>query len=438
MVKKKHIISLMTCMLLVSSPVMAEGKQNFFTKQCVSDRKWFNHIDVAGTIGTSGLGFDISLPMSEWAQLRVGGVWMPYFHFGPSFGVEVAEDLPPDMQGQRFQNISDMLGNLLGTKPELSVKMEGDFSMSNFKCLVDIFPIKKNRNFHVTVGFYYGGTNLITAGVSQYSMRNLTAIGALNSLYRKALGDKDGIIFDVAAFGVDLPGGAYSENANNNLRAWGEKAGQKVINWDDLKQCEVENKVYAENAFNVTLGEYSHNIVAKEDIYYDYTAELDNPYNVSIGKDASGNDVYREVRYQTDENGRPIVKGGIRYHKGELMHKSGDPIRMVPDENNQIYVTGRNWWKLKPFIGVGYSVPITKDRRTILGIDAGITIWGGTPAVEVRTPLGQDANGNTIYDNLNLVKDAKGMPGSVNKYIDLVKMLPVMPEISIRIAQRIW
>ena len=206
-------------MLLATSPAMAEGKQNFFTRQCVSDRKWFNHIDVAGTIGTSGLGFDISVPMSEWAQLRVGGVWMPYFHFDPSFGVEVAEDLPEDMQGERFQHISDMMTNLLGTKPELRVKMEGDLSMSNFKCLVDIFPIKKNRNFHVTVGFYYGGTNLITAGVSQYSMRNLTAIGALNSLYKKSLSDKDAIVIDVKALGVDLPAGVSSGNANHNLRA---------------------------------------------------------------------------------------------------------------------------------------------------------------------------------------------------------------------------
>lgn len=438
MVRKKHIISLISCMMLAASPVMAEGRQNFFTRQCVSDRKWFNHIDVAGTVGTSGLGFDITMPMSEWAQLRVGGVWMPYIHFGPSFGVEVAEDLSPDMQGQRFNQISDMMGNLLGTKPELSVKMEGDFSTSNFKCLVDIFPIKKNRNFHVTVGFYYGDTNLITAGASQYSMRNLTVIGALNSLYRKALGDKDGLIIDPEAMGIDMPEGAYSDNANKNLRAWGEKPGRKVTNWDDLKQAEVKNSLYAENAFSVTLGQYSHNIVAKEDIYYDYSAELDNPYNVVIGKDASGNNVYHEVRYQTDENGRPIVKGGIRYHKGELMHKAGDPIRMVPDENNQIYVTGRSWWKFKPFIGVGYTVPITKDRRTMLGIDAGVTIWGGTPAVEIRTPLGQDINGNTIYDNLNLVKDAQGMPRSVNRYIKLVKMLPVMPEVSVRIAQRIW
>ena len=120
------------------------------------------------------------------------------------------------------------------------------------------------------------------------------------------------------------------------------------------------------------------------------------------------------------------------------MHKSGDPIRMAPDENNQISVSGRGWWKFKPYIGVGYSVPITKDRRTTLGIDAGITIWGGTPAIDVKVPLGQDAAGNAVYNTINLVKDAKSMPNSVDKYVKLVKLLPVMPEISIRIAQRLW
>ena len=152
---KKHIISLISCMLL-TTPTMAEGKfHRFLTTQSVSDRKWFNHIDVAGTIGTSGLGFDIAFPMSEWAQLRIGGAWMPYLHFDPSFGIEVAENLPKDIQGNRFNKIADEMQSILGTRPELSVKMEGDASMSNFKCLVDIFPIKKNRNFHVTVGFYY-------------------------------------------------------------------------------------------------------------------------------------------------------------------------------------------------------------------------------------------------------------------------------------------
>ena len=165
---------------------------------------------------------------------------------------------------------------------------------------------------------------------------------------------------------------------------------------------------------------------------------MDNPYNEEIGKDKQGNPIYHEVRYQTDEKGRPIVKGGIRYHKGELMHKAGDPIRISPDENNQVSVSGRGWWKFKPYIGVGYSVPITKDRRTTLGIDAGITIWGGTPAIDVKVPLGQDAAGNPVHSTVNLVKDAKDMPGSVDRYVKLVKLLPVMPEISIRIAQRLW
>jgi len=434
----RYIILLTTYILLATSSVMAGEKPNFLTRQCVTDRKWFNHIDIAATAGTSGIGFDVALPMTEWAQLRLGGVWMPYTKFDPAFGVEVAEDLPKEIQGNRFQQISDMMENMLGTRPELSVKMEGDAHMSNFKCLVDIFPIKKNRNFHVTVGFYYGNTDFITGSVSPYSMRNLTAIGALNTLYRKALANEQ--IINLSELGIPGAEDLKFSEANAKLRTWGEKTGpgSTVTNWDDLKQAEVVNKVYAENAFNVTIGEYSHDIVAKEDIYYDYTVELDEPYNVCIGEDKNGNPIYREVRYQTDNNGRSIVKGGIRYHKGEIVHRSGDPIRMVPDENNQLSVEGKGWWKFKPYVGVGYAVPITKDRRTMLGIDAGVTIWGGTPAVNVKVPMGQNANGAAIYDTIDLVRDAQGMPGSVDKYISLVKLLPVMPEISIRISQRLW
>lgn len=436
---KKYITSIISCMLLATTPTMAESKfHKFLTTQSVSDRKWFNHIDVAGTIGTTGLGFDVTFPMSEWAQLRVGGSWMPYIHFAPTFGIEVAEDLPEDIQGSRFNKIADQMQDLLGTRPELSVKMEGDASMSNFKCLVDIFPIKKNRNFHVTVGFYYGNTDFITGAVSPYSMRNMTTIGALNTLYRKALADKKASIIDAEGMGFKIPEGISFEKTNKELRKWGEKSNEAIISWDDIYNHEVKNKVYSENAFNVAIGNYSHDIVAKEDIYYDYSAELDNPYNVQIGTDNQGKPIYREVKYQTDNNGRPIVKGGIRYHKGELMHKAGDPIRIAPDENNQINVSGHGWWKFRPYVGVGYSVPITKDRRTTLGIDAGITIWGGTPAIDVKVPLGQDAAGNPVYNTVNLVKDAKSMPNSVDKYVSLVKSLPVMPEISIRIAQRIW
>jgi len=432
----RYIILLTAYILFATSSVLAGEKPNFLTRQCITDRKWFNHIDIAATAGTSGIGFDVALPMTEWAQLRLGGVWMPYINFDPSFGVEVAENLPKEIQGSRFQQIADMMENMLGTRPELSVKMEGDACMSNFKCMVDIFPIKKNRNFHVTVGFYYGNTDFITASVSPYSMRNLTTIGALNSLYRKALAN--GQIIDLSAFGIPGSEDLKFADSNKKLRSWGERTGEgsTVTNWDDLKQTEVVNKVYAENAFSVTLGEYSHDIIAKEDIYYDYTVELDEPYNENIGTEDKP--VYHEVRYQTDSNGRPIVKGGIRYHKGEIVHKSGDPIRMVPDENNQIYVEGKGWWKFKPYIGIGYAVPITKDRRTMLGIDAGVTIWGGTPAVNVKVPMGQNVSGNAIYETVNLVRDAESMPGSVDKYISLVKLLPVMPEISIRISQRIW
>lgn len=74
----------------------------------------------------------------------------------------------------------------------------------------------------------------------------------------------------------------------------------------------------------------------------------------------------------------------------------------------------------KPYIGAGYELPITKDKRTKIGIDAGILIWGGKPKVQVFEGLSNVAGHNT-----------EGYLKSADRY-------PVFPEASIRISQRIW
>jgi hypothetical protein len=75
---------------------------------------------------------------------------------------------------------------------------------------------------------------------------------------------------------------------------------------------------------------------------------------------------------------------------------------------------------LKLYIGAGYELPITKDKRTKIGIDAGILIWGGKPKVEAFEGLSNVAGHNT-----------EGYLKSADKY-------PVYPEASIRISQCLW
>ena len=94
--------------------------------------------------------------------------------------------------------------------------------------------------------------------------------------------------------------------------------------------------------------------------------------------------------------------------------------------------------KFKPYIGAGYTTAITKDKRTNVSIDAGVMFWGGKPSVDISTPVGVDADGNTIYCTVDLANDMTNLPAKVEKYVNSVKKYTVFPEISLRISQRLW
>ncbi len=401
---------------------------------------WFNHIDVAFTAGTSGLGFDLATPMTDWARLRMGGVFRPFVTYDANFGMEVAEGLTKEEQDERFAKLSETMMSLTGKTPARNIAMEGDMKMNNFKMLVDIFPIKRHRNFHVTVGFYYGDNTLLDARPTHESVRNLAAINLCNSMYKKALGRES--LIDFEALGINNDGGAKFEVAEKVLRRWGahtETSGKGGINAGDVpsefnKELGIDptnNKYYAEYGISLPLGTINHDVIAQEDIYYDYSEKLDNPYYVDAG------DGHVMVEYRTDANGRMIKKGEIRYRKGEVIYHAGDPLRFVPDENNSVRAVSKTN-KFKPYIGMGYSMPITKDKRTSVSVDAGLMFWGGKPNVDISTPIGVDAQGNTVYNTVDLVEDVSNLPSSVEKYIDVAKMFSVFPEISLRISQRIW
>ena len=144
-----------------------------------------------------------------------------------------------------------------------------------------------------------------------------------------------------------------------------------------------------------------------------------------------------EYHYQKDANGRYIKKGEIRYRKGEVMHKAGETFRMIPDENNTVSVSA-NAAKFKPYIGIGYEFSINNDKRFNVGVDAGIMFWGNHPSVDVSTPIGVNAQGETIYMTYDMTRDLTDLPGSVDHYVSSVKQFPVFPELSFRLSYRLW
>ncbi|MBQ0073014.1 MAG: hypothetical protein KBT34_02340 [Prevotella sp.] len=419
--------------------------------------KWFNHVDIAFTGGTSGFGFDLAAPMSDWARLRVGGVFRPIKHYTAKFGTEVAQGLSEEINDQRYNKLSNMMEAFTGYKPQKTVSMQGDLGMNNFKVLVDIYPFKNNRHWYATVGLFWGNNTLIEAKNTPESMNTLTAIAIYNNMYRKALGKENPI--DFKAFGFDnVP---EMTTYINKLRNWGSKnndeEGNPIYKERKVKyEYDIEDPLmgtthitdekmlksgeFAEYGISIPLGKYTRDIIAEEDMYYSYSEklvqELDfqptaDMSNISIDPNAD------EYHYKKDANGRYIKKGEIRYKKGEVIHHEGDDFYMVPDAENIIRATSvAN--RFKPYIGIGYETTFCKDKRAKVGIDAGVMIWGGHPSIDIRTPVGTNADGEVTYAHYDLSKDITGMAKSLNSYVTSVRRYPVFPEISARFSFRIF
>lgn len=435
---KKNIIAL--ALLCLSTAATAQENPVNTQVKPIEKNGWFNHFDVAFTVGSSGLGFDLATPMSEWARLRMGGVFRPLYRYDASFNMEVSEGLSNDEQDHRFERMSETLKALTGKTPTRTVDMQGDLKMNNFKFLVDVFPFKNFRKLHFTMGFYYGNDVIVDVQNTSESVRNLEAINAYNSMYKKALAKES--LIDLGSMGVENAGEGTFEMANSRLRYWGartEGTVEKGYNKGDTPSEMNEllgidpsnNRYYSEFGISLPIGTMTRDIIADQDIYYDYSEKLDNAYYVDDGDDL------RQVEYRTDANGRVKKAGEIRYRKGEVIRSAGEVLRFVPDENNSIVAAARVN-KFKPYVGLGFDTPITKDKRTCIAIDAGVMFWGGKPSVDISTPVGVDVEGNKVYCTVDLVKDVTNLPSNIARYVNSVKKYSVFPEISLRISQRLW
>ena len=288
----------------------------------IQSHGYLTHIEGAFTAGTTGLGFDVGFPLQEWGRLRIGGVWRPRGHYSDEYAVHINDE-------NQWGQFGALMSIFVGVQPEKYVEMEGKSSMNNFKLLVDFFPIKKHRNFHVTIGFFLGNSTIVEAMNTSIGSNTVAAIKSYNTLRQKAINHED---IDLSIFGL------YPSMSDIEILY------QKLIDMGEV---------------TIPLGE------------------------------------------RTDANGNKTVVNATINDK--------DVIEITAKVNS-----------FKPYIGAGYEIPITKDKRTKIGIDAGILIWGGKPKVEVFEGLSNVAGHNT-----------EGYLKSADRY-------PVYPEASIRISQRIW
>lgn len=239
------------------------------------DYNIFQHLDASISLGTTGIGFDVSSPIGDYVNLRAGFDFVPQFHHHMHFGVQVGND--PNTSGSKFNRLSGLLSGLTGFKVDNQIEMIGKPTMKHFKLLFDIFPLRNDKRFHITAGFYLGSSQIAEAYNSTEDMPSLMAVSIYNNLYNKV--SKGEPIYDNEYLDPDIEDrilyygrmamhiGDYSHDiydANGNLVH--AKGDSYMMEPDANSMCSAEVKV---QSFKPYLGlGYGGRLFKKSDKYH--------------------------------------------------------------------------------------------------------------------------------------------------------------------------
>ena len=147
----------------------------------------FSHFDGTISLGTTGIGLEVSTPLGRSWDLHGGFDFWPHFHHDMTFPVTVGEGtgLSEEEQESRFSKMAATLYDVTGYKVDNKIVMEGVPKMYNFKLLVDFKPLR-NKSWHVTAGFYWGNATIATAENAKEDMTSLFSVGMYNHLWNCA------------------------------------------------------------------------------------------------------------------------------------------------------------------------------------------------------------------------------------------------------------
>lgn len=172
------------------------------TAASAQDSNLFNHVDFGVTLGTTGVGIDVAVPATDWARLRTGFSYVPRVEVPMTFGVQVGDD--PATSQSKFDKLSGYLSSITGKEIKSEVETIGRPNFWNWNFMVDVFPLKNNRHWHVTAGFFLGPKNVAEAYNKTESMASLMSVNIYNNMYDKLHGLSLRELLSVKLF--DIPG----------------------------------------------------------------------------------------------------------------------------------------------------------------------------------------------------------------------------------------
>ena len=243
-----------------------------------SKEKIIKHLDLGVTLGTDGIGIDLSTPVvKNWMNVRAGFTYMPRFNATMHFGFEAGdESMTQEERDEQFNKLSGMLHDMIGTTVDKEVDMVGTPKFQNFKFLVDVTPFR-NKNWHFTGGFYWGPSRIAYAENAIYDATSLVSTSFYNTLYDRVVTSYSNLFTDFETPYMSLGGQELyaDDDIYNKFKSYGRMKVQLGEYKDTGEPCYVEpdenNMMIAKakvNNFRPYLGfGYGGRLIKNDDRY---------------------------------------------------------------------------------------------------------------------------------------------------------------------------
>lgn len=292
-------------------------------------KKYFQHLDVGVNLGTTGIGVDVSMPVHDIVCLRTGFNYMPRVEVPMTFGIQVGDD--PATSDSKFAKMASVLQDLTGNPVSDHVDMIGKAKMWNWNFLVDVYPLKHNKHWRVTAGFFLGPSTIAESYNKTESMASLVAVGIYNNMYNKLHGKTKRELASVKLVDLSVLGPEY-----------------KDLYFDIDMLYALQQGFDAAGRMGVILGTYVNdvldkdgNVIHKKGEYYMMTPDDDDMVKADMKVNAFK--PYIGVGYE----GR-LVKGNDRLTvavDGGIMLWGGNPSLITHDGTDLIHdvegITGK-------------------------------------------------------------------------------------------------
>lgn len=172
-IMRRRLIITDILILLCPLTVVAQAKFDFF-----------NHMDLGVSIGVTGIGANVAMPVGDYVRVRTGFTYMPRFQMKSNFAVETSS---LNVDRNMMRRMKDVMKNFTGVEPQENVDAIMQPTFEDFSFLVGLFPFRNNKHWNVTLGFFAGPSRIGKAVNSESGYPTLVAVNTYNTMYGKAV-----------------------------------------------------------------------------------------------------------------------------------------------------------------------------------------------------------------------------------------------------------